>query len=69
MDQFGGPDPYYAWRSAAALTVMAGHAFPVFLRFHGGKAVATFIGAFLYLTPVPLIAVMIVFVITGAVSR
>lgn len=69
MDQFGGPDPYYAWRSAAALTVMAGHAFPVFLRFHGGKAVATFIGAFLYLTPVPLIAVMIVFVITVAVSR
>jgi glycerol-3-phosphate acyltransferase PlsY len=69
MDKFDGPDPYYAWRGAAALAVMAGHAFPVFLNLHGGKAVATFIGAFLYLTPVPLIAVMIVFVVTVAVSR
>jgi acyl phosphate:glycerol-3-phosphate acyltransferase len=69
MDKFGGPDPYYAWRGGAALAVMAGHAFPVFLQFHGGKAVATFIGAFLYLTPVPLVSVMIVFVVTVAVSR
>ena len=35
---------------------MVGHVFPVFLKFQGGKAVATFIGAFLYLTPLPLIA-------------
>ena len=31
------------WMSLAALAVMAGHAFPVFLKFHGGKAVASFI--------------------------
>src|SRR5450631_2952720 len=49
--------------SAAALAVMAGHAFPVFLKFKGGKAVASFIGAFLYLTPVPLLAVIAVFVV------
>src|SRR5579871_4357309 len=49
--------------SAAALAVMAGHAFPVFLGFKGGKAVASFIGAFLRLTPVPLAAVLAVFVI------
>src|SRR5512140_1136481 len=42
-------DPF--WMSVAALTVMAGHAFPVFLKFKGGKAVASFVGAFLYLTP------------------
>jgi len=48
------------WTSAAALAVMAGHAFPIFLGFKGGKAVASFIGAFLYLTPLPLIAVMLV---------
>src|SRR5580700_5190468 len=29
------------WMSAAALAVMAGHAFPVFLKFKGGKAVAS----------------------------
>jgi glycerol-3-phosphate acyltransferase PlsY len=43
------------WMSAAALAVMAGHAFPVFLRFRGGKAVASFVGAFLCLTPLALV--------------
>lgn len=57
------------WMSAAALAVMAGHAFPVFLGFKGGKAVASFIGAFLYLTPLPLFAVLIVFVIAVAATR
>ena len=57
------------WTSAAALAVMAGHAFPVFLRFRGGKAVATFIGAFLYLTPLPLAAVLVVFIATVAWTR
>src|SRR5215208_1414020 len=40
--------------SAAALAVMAGHAYPVFLKFKGGKAVASFVGAFLCLTPAAL---------------
>ncbi len=57
------------WMSAAALAVMAGHAYPVFLKFHGGKAVASFIGAFLYLTPIPLIASVVLFVIVVAVTR
>jgi glycerol-3-phosphate acyltransferase PlsY len=57
------------WTSYAALAVMAGHAFPVFLKFQGGKAVASFIGAFLYLAPEPMIAVLVVFVITVAVTR
>jgi len=60
------------WTSAAALAVMAGHAFPVFLRFQGGKAVASFIGAFLYLTPEPMIAALVLFFIvvsgTGYIS-
>src|SRR6266853_3426207 len=38
------------WMSAAALAVMAGHAFPVFLGGRGGKAVASFAGAWLCLT-------------------
>ena len=53
-DHFTHDDPF--WMSAAAIAVMAGHAFPVFLKFRGGKAVASFIGAFLYLTPLPLLA-------------
>jgi glycerol-3-phosphate acyltransferase PlsY len=57
------------WTSAAALTVMAGHAYPIFLNFRGGKAVASFIGAFLYLTPLPLLATLILFVIVVAATR
>ncbi|HLK68810.1 MAG TPA: glycerol-3-phosphate 1-O-acyltransferase PlsY [Bryobacteraceae bacterium] len=57
------------WMSGAALAVMAGHAFPVFLRFQGGKAVASFVGAFLCLTPLALAAVTVVFVATVAWTR
>src|SRR5215831_338648 len=42
------------WMSAALLAVMAGHAYPVFLKFKGGKAVASFVGAALALTPLAL---------------
>lgn len=55
--------------SLAALAVMAGHAYPVYLKFHGGKAVASFIGAFLVLTPVPLLAALALFVIVVAATR
>jgi glycerol-3-phosphate acyltransferase PlsY len=57
------------WMSAAAVAVMAGHAYPLFLGFKGGKAVASFIGAFLVLTPLPLLAVLIVFVTVVAATR
>jgi len=57
------------WTSLAALAVMAGHAYPVFLKFRGGKAVATFIGAFAYLTPLPLGAVVLLFIAVVAVTR
>ena len=67
MGHFGGDSPF--WLSATALAVMAGHAFPVFLKFRGGKAVASFLGAFLYLTPFPLLAILAVFVIAVAVTN
>jgi glycerol-3-phosphate acyltransferase PlsY len=62
-----GPDPL--WMSAAALAVMAGHAYPVFLGFKGGKAVASFIGAFLCLTPLPMVAILLVFLGVVAWTR
>jgi glycerol-3-phosphate acyltransferase PlsY len=58
-----------AWTSAAALVVLLGHAFPAWLGFKGGKAVASFIGAFLYLAPVPLAAVLLIFLIVVASTR
>ena len=57
------------WMADAALAVMVGHAFPIFLGFKGGKTVATFTGAFLYLTPVPALAGIMVFVITVVITR
>jgi len=57
------------WMAAAALVVMIGHSYPMFLHFRGGKAVAAFVGAYLCLTPVPLAAVLIVFVIMVAWTR
>jgi glycerol-3-phosphate acyltransferase PlsY len=67
MDRFTAGSPL--WMSAAAIAVMAGHAYPLFLHFKGGKAVATFIGAFLYLTPIPLLTVLVLFVIVVAASK
>lgn len=57
------------WTAAAALTVMAGHSYPVFLRFRGGRAVASFIGAFLYLTPEAMLAALALFVVIVAGTR
>jgi glycerol-3-phosphate acyltransferase PlsY len=55
--------------SAAAVAVMLGHAFPIFLRFRGGKAVASFVGAYLCLTPLPLLAALGVFTLAVALWR
>jgi len=57
------------WMSLAALAVLLGHAFPVWLKFKGGKSVASFIGAFAYLTPLPLLAVLLLFVMVVAWTR
>src|ERR1700761_6628758 len=51
------------WMSAGAFAGLAGHAFPAWLRFKGGKAVASFLGAYLFLTPVPVLAVVLLFIL------
>jgi acyl phosphate:glycerol-3-phosphate acyltransferase len=44
-------DPVGWWVAGAALAVMIGHIFPVWLKFRGGKGVATGVGVFLVLMP------------------
>jgi glycerol-3-phosphate acyltransferase PlsY len=53
----------------AAAAVMVGHSFPIFLRFKGGKAVACFVGAFLYIAPLALFAVLLLFILIVSVSK
>ncbi len=67
MARFTGDDPM--WTAAAAVAVLLGHGFPVFLRFQGGKAVASFVGANLYLAPVALLACVVMLVVVVAMTR
>jgi glycerol-3-phosphate acyltransferase PlsY len=64
---FTSGDPL--WTSLAALAVMAGHSYSIFLGFKGGKAVASFVGAFAYLTPLPVLAVAVLFFLVVATTR
>jgi glycerol-3-phosphate acyltransferase PlsY len=57
------------WITLCALVAIIGHMFPVWLRFHGGKGVATGAGAFLALDPVALAAGLIVFAIVVLATR
>ncbi|HYN84272.1 MAG TPA: glycerol-3-phosphate 1-O-acyltransferase PlsY [Pyrinomonadaceae bacterium] len=50
------------WVAAAAIACVAGHVFPVWLGFRGGKGVATGLGVFLSLAPLAVLCVGVVFV-------
>jgi glycerol-3-phosphate acyltransferase PlsY len=53
----------------AALAAVSGHIFPIWLRFRGGKGVATGLGSFFLLTPKAVLLAMAVFVIMLAAFR
>jgi glycerol-3-phosphate acyltransferase PlsY len=55
--------------AAAAVAVVAGHIFPVFFRFRGGKGVATTVGAFLVLTPAATLVAVGIFLAIVAIFR
>lgn len=57
------------WIALAALIAVLAHMYPVWLRFHGGKGVATAAGAFLALSPIAIAAGMIVFLIVILATR
>jgi glycerol-3-phosphate acyltransferase PlsY len=64
--QFAAPEPVV---SAAAIAVFLGHLFPLFLRFRGGKGVATSFGAWLALDTLLGISALIVWALIALASR
>ena len=55
--------------SVAALAAILGHMFPVWLRFKGGKGVATALGVFVVLFPEALLFSLAIFLITVVLTR
>jgi glycerol-3-phosphate acyltransferase PlsY len=57
------------WMTLAALAALVGHCFPVWLRFKGGKGVATALGVFTVLSPLAALAALTLFVLVVAYWR
>jgi glycerol-3-phosphate acyltransferase PlsY len=53
----------------ASFAAIAGHVFPVFLQFRGGKGVATGVGVYLAVAPKAVLAVLVIWVIVVAIWR
>ncbi len=62
-------DPPYVLASAAAFFAILGHIFPVWLKFRGGKGVATGLGSWIGLAPKGVLVMVVVFVVMVALFR
>jgi len=62
-------NPESSWLAASMLAVVAGHCFPPWLLFRGGKGVATGFGAFLLIAPLSALAALGVWIVMLAVFR
>jgi glycerol-3-phosphate acyltransferase PlsY len=65
---FGGPHQQLIMTTAAFFAVL-GHVFPVWLKFRGGKGVATSLGAFILLTPKSILCLVVLFLIITVALR
>jgi glycerol-3-phosphate acyltransferase PlsY len=58
-----------AWIAGTGLAALVGHCFPVYLRFKGGKGVATALGIFLPIAPLAVLFDIVVFAAGVGISR
>jgi len=61
--------PALRMMSMAALFAVLGHVFPVWLRFKGGKGVATALGVFCVLFPAAILVALAIFILVVAITR
>ena len=59
-------NPTYEHMALAALFAVLGHMFPVWLRFRGGKGVATGLGSFVVIAPKAVLIAVGVFIVVVA---
>lgn len=67
--QLSNPDLAANAMAIAALSAIVGHVFPVWLKFKGGKGVATALGVFILLFPRALLVSLMIFIVSVAISR
>ncbi len=65
---FHGPQQQLIMTVAAFFAVL-GHLFPVWLKFRGGKGVATSLGAFILLTPKSILCMVVLFLLVAVAFR
>lgn len=58
-----------AWMMIAGFFVLFGHCFPIWLKFKGGKGVATAAGIFLALSPYAMLGALLLFILVVAYWR
>ena len=66
---FSGMDHAAWYVGIAGIAAMLGHIFPVWLKFRGGKGVATGVGVFTVMTPFAVLAAAVLFVVIVLVTR
>ncbi len=57
------------WIAAASVSAILGHCFPVWLKFRGGKGVATGVGVFIALAPLQVVLALLIFAIVVGIWR